>query len=58
MRFAVYPMPRARTGFMVDVQSRLFEGLAGRRWSGLSRIPEQAPDRAIIAGTEGADHGT
>jgi len=30
MPFAVYPMPRGRTGFIVDVQSRLLEGLATR----------------------------
>jgi toxin CcdB len=30
MQFAVYPMPRGRTGFMVDVQSRLLEDLATR----------------------------
>ena len=30
MQFAVYPMPRGRTGFMVDVQSRLLEALATR----------------------------
>jgi toxin CcdB len=30
MQFAVYPMPRGRTGFIVDVQSRLLEDLATR----------------------------
>ncbi len=30
MQFAVYPMPRDRTGFIVDVQSRLLEDLATR----------------------------
>ena len=30
MQFAVYPMPRGRLGFIVDMQSRLLEGLATR----------------------------
>ena len=30
MQFAVYPMPRGGAGFIVDVQSRLLEGLAIR----------------------------
>jgi toxin CcdB len=30
MQFAVYPMPSGRTGFIVDVQSRLLEELATR----------------------------
>ena len=30
MLFAVYPMPRGRTGFIGDVQSRLLEDLATR----------------------------
>jgi toxin CcdB len=30
MQFAVYPMPRGRIGFIVDVQSRLSEDLATR----------------------------
>ena len=30
MQFAVYPMPRGRVGFVVDVQSRLLEDLATR----------------------------
>ncbi len=30
MQFAVYPMPRGRAGFIIDVQSRLLEELATR----------------------------
>jgi toxin CcdB len=30
MQFAVYPMPRGGPGYIVDVQSRLLEGLATR----------------------------